>query len=551
MVRIYTCILVFRVKRLSTRYIGYGISLVVIILISLQGYHAFQLYEKKSEEFDISINNVLTKVAIRHEKASDLERYTSFFGTDFGGQYKQALKQEFKNLLPVNDVVFIRDTVIYEDNRGVNYLHIIGETYDSITHLTTKHSVLARDIDEVSSLLRTTKRDETDDIDKSGIEKRVLANLFKKSKYISEMMNSAFQSFSLITPEERINLAFLDSIIVKTFEVENLDTKFSYIIYDEKNNIAEFPKYTDRYDTTIDIEKAKGVKLFPGNVFDETLMLYVFFPQKKINLLGEIWISILISIIVILFISRVLIVMQKSLKEGKRLAEAKNDFISNMTHEFKTPISTISLACEAMLDTDMNKSNLEAVAPFIKMIDEENNRLEGLVEEILKSAVIDKGRVKMIKEPLELNDIVATATSKANMRISNGKIVLDQAMGLLPFIGDPVHTNNIIVNLIDNAIKYSKEKVDILVKTEELPNGDYKLIIADKGIGIKSEHLDKIFDKLYRVPSGNVHNVKGYGLGLNYVKNIVDMQGWDISVDSVFKEGTTFTIIIKNNKENE
>ena len=116
----------------------------------------------------------------------------------------------------------------------------------------------------------------------------------------------------------------------------------------------------------------------------------------------------------------------------------------------------------------------------------------------------------------------------------------------MPFEGDLIHTTNIISNLIDNAIKYSKDTIDITVKTERIPNGDYKLTVEDKGIGIKNEHLDKIFDKLYRVPTGNVHNVKGYGLGLNYVKAIVDKQGWEIKVKSKFGEGSIFTIIIKN-----
>src|SRR5690554_2227004 len=124
-------------------------------------------------------------------------------------------------------------------------------------------------------------------------------------------------------------------------------------------------------------------------------------------------------------------------------------------------------------------------------------------------------------------------------------------MGLLPFVGDPVHTNNLISNLIDNAIKNSEDEVDIVVKTEKLSNGNYRLTVLDNGIGIKSEHLDKIFDKLYGVPTGNVHNVKGYGLGLNYVKAIVDMQGWEINVKSKFREGTTFILLIKILKENE
>jgi two-component system phosphate regulon sensor histidine kinase PhoR len=122
---------------------------------------------------------------------------------------------------------------------------------------------------------------------------------------------------------------------------------------------------------------------------------------------------------------------------------------------------------------------------------------------------------------------------------------------MLPFVGDKVHTTNIISNLIDNAIKYSKEELDILVKTDKLDDNRIKLTIQDKGIGIKNEHLDKVFDKLYRVPTGNIHNVKGFGLGLSYVEAIADMEHWDLEVKSKYGVGTTFLLIINKNKNDE
>lgn len=530
------------------------ISTASLVLVFLQLYQAFQLYEKKSEELSSHMDNVLSKVAIRHEKASDLERYTSFFGKDFSGQYKMALKQEFQNLVPVRESVSIKDTLIYEDGRDVKYLHITGDSYDSLTHVTAKHSVLARDISELSTYMKkgakTTNQQDSNDL-AFQLDKRVINSLFKKSKYINEMMISAFRNSDQIKPTERINLAFLDSMISKTFEVEGLETSFNYGIFDEENEIVTFPSYTDRYNLSINPEKTKKVRLFPGNIFDEDLMLHVEFPKKNTVLFNEMWLTLTVSILLVILIVISFYVMFKTILNQRRLAEVKSDFISNMTHEFKTPISTISLACEAMSDSDMNKEGTNTMAPFIKMIDEENKRLGGLVEQILKSAVLDRGDIKMKKDQLELNEIVSQVVGKAKIRITNGGIKLDQVMGLLPFVGDPVHTNNLISNLIDNAIKYSKDEVDILVKTEKLSNGNYRLTVRDKGIGIKNEHLDKIFDKLYRVPTGNVHNVKGYGLGLNYVKAIVDMKGWEINVKSKYGEGTTFILLIKNLKENE
>lgn len=538
-------------KRVRLKYIIILISTATLVLVSLLLYQAFQLYEKRSEELTDHIDNVLSKVAIRHEKVTDLLRYTSLFGEDFSGQYKKALKQEFQNLVPVKETVSIKDTMIFEGGREVKYLYVTGESYDSLTQVTAKHSVLARDISEITSYIQEGKRKEDLSVDESDdlafqLDKRVVTSLFKKSKYINELMVSAFRSTNLMTPDQRVNLAFLDSIIAITFDAENLDTEYNYSITDERNEFVSFLSYTDKYNSSMDLNKAISVKLFPGNIFDEELYLNVLFPQKGSMLLQEIGLAIVVSILLIVLVIVSFYIMFITILDQRRLAAIKRDFINNMTHEFRTPISTISLACEAAMDKDMNKNDLQSVIPFIKMIDEENKRLSGLVEQILKSTILDRGEIKMKREQLELNDIVAKTVDKSNFRVNNGKIHLEQAVGTMPFEGDLIHTTNIISNLIDNAIKYSKDTIDITVKTERIPNGDYKLTVEDKGIGIKNEHLDKIFDKLYRVPTGNVHNVKGYGLGLNYVKAIVDKQGWEIKVKSKFGEGSIFTIIIKN-----
>lgn len=538
-------------KKVRLKYIIILISTATLVLVSLLLYQAFQLYEKRSEELTDHIDNVLSKVAIRHEKVTDLLRYTSLFGEDFSGQYKKALKQEFQNLVPVKETVSIKDTMIFEGGREVKYLYVTGESYDSLTQVTAKHSVLARDISEITSYIQEGKRKEDLSVDESDdlafqLDKRVVTSLFKKSKYINELMVSAFRSTNLMTPDQRVNLAFLDSIIAITFDAENLDTEYNYSITDERNEFVSFLSYTDKYNSSMDLNKAISVKLFPGNIFDEELYLNVLFPQKGSMLLQEIGLAIVVSILLIVLVIVSFYIMFITILDQRRLAAIKRDFINNMTHEFRTPISTISLACEAAMDKDMNKNDLQSVMPFIKMIDEENKRLSGLVEQILKSTILDRGEIKMKREQLELNDIVAKTVDKSNFRVNNGKIHLEQAVGTMPFEGDLIHTTNIISNLIDNAIKYSKDTIDITVKTERIPNGDYKLTVEDKGIGIKNEHLDKIFDKLYRVPTGNVHNVKGYGLGLNYVKAIVDKQGWEIKVKSKFGEGSIFTIIIKN-----
>lgn len=543
-------------KRIGIKYIVILTSTALLVLVGLQLYQAKQLYNQKSEEFYAHIDNVLSKVAIRHEKASDLKRYSSFFNSDFSAQYKNALKQEFQNLVPVRESVSIRDTIIEEEGRETKYLYITGNSYDSLTDVTAKYSVLARDISELETLIKTGPKKSTPEGKDSTdlayqLDKRVITSLFKKSKYINEMMVNAFRSADFLNPSQRINLPFLDSMIAKTFEYDKLDTKYNYAVLNEKKEVVTFPSYTEKYNLKIDTSKTKSVRLFPGNIFDEELTLHVSFPSKGSVLFSEMWLTLMVSILLVALVVVSFYAMFKTILYQRRLAHVKSDFISNMTHEFKTPISTISLACEAMNDQDMTKENLQSIKPYVKMIDEENKRLGGLVEQILKTSVLDKGQLKLKNEKLELNDIVTTAVRKAKIRVPEGKghITLEQAPGLLYFEGDNVHTTNLISNLIDNAIKYSKQNVDITVSTEK-SEGFYKLVVEDKGIGIKSEHLDKIFDKLYRVPTGNIHNVKGFGLGLSYVKAIADMENWKIQVKSKYGEGSTFTLIIdKINKD--
>lgn len=542
-------------RRISLYYIVVLISIALLVLVGLQLYQAKQLYNQTLVELNTHIENVLSKVAIRHEKADDFKRYTKFFDKDFSSQYKLALKQEFQNLVPVQETVSIRDTFIQVDGRKAKYLYIEGQSYDSISDVKAKHSVLARDISEMSHLIDAGSNHPAYKNDSSllgyQIDKKVITSLFKKSKYVNEMMVNAFRGSDFLAPEQRIDLPFLDSIISFTFNAEKLPPSYKYHIIEEDNTVLSFTEESKNYANEMDTTRAFSVRLFPGNIFDETLRLVVTFPQKGVALFGEMWLTLLVSVFLIILIVASFYVMFKTIINQRRLAEVKNDFISNMTHEFKTPISTISLACEAMNDHDMiSAEERQSVGPYVNMITEENKRLSSLVERILQSAILDRGELKLKSEPLELNEIVSMAVQKAKIRIPKGKgsIKLEQETGLLPFKGDQMHTTNLVSNLIDNAIKYSKSEIDIFVKTKKIEGG-YQLEVSDKGIGIKNEHLDKIFDKLYRVPTGNVHDVKGFGLGLSYVKAITDLEGWKISVKSKFGEGSTFILkIIKEQK---
>ncbi|MEN9000929.1 MAG: HAMP domain-containing sensor histidine kinase, partial [Flavobacteriales bacterium] len=225
----------------------------------------------------------------------------------------------------------------------------------------------------------------------------------------------------------------------------------------------------------------------------------------------------------------------------KQLSEIKNDFINNMTHELKTPISTIQLACEALTDQDMNTPEMQGT--FIGMIKEENTRLKGLVDTVLKTAILDKGQVKLQKEPINLLEVLAKVKENFSLQIGQlgGEIEIKNELPELIVAADTQHMTSVFQNLVDNAIKYTTAVPKITISTLKTID-NYIIKVADNGIGISKENLDKIFEKLYRVPTGDLHNVKGFGLGLNYVKSIVELHGGNVDVKSTKENGSTFII---------
>jgi two-component system phosphate regulon sensor histidine kinase PhoR len=326
--------------------------------------------------------------------------------------------------------------------------------------------------------------------------------------------------------------------------LEDLPKEYKFLVTNEFGEPIDFSLKPKSYDHKIPIQNSSKTNLFPSNSLDENLYLHISFPKKNAYIIKEMKASLVVTILLVVMIIIALVFMFRTILEQKKLSEMKTDFISNMTHEFKTPISTISLACEALGDKDMIQSNSQSeTAPFVKMIQQENKRLELLVESILQSAVIDKGEIKANIEKINLKELVENLIANAQFRIqgSNGSINFTSEGTEFDLNADKMHITNLVANLIDNAIKYSKDipKINIsLIKNTKT----FTLSVRDKGIGIKKEYIPKIFDKLYRIPTGNIHNVKGFGLGLNYVKSICEEYGWHIEVKSQFGEGSTFIV---------
>ena len=221
----------------------------------------------------------------------------------------------------------------------------------------------------------------------------------------------------------------------------------------------------------------------------------------------------------------------------------QKDFINNMTHEFKTPISTINISSDVLLRTPAIQKD-QRLQQYASIIKEQNNRLNKQVEKVLQFARIEKKDFKLKLETINLNDLLQNIAYSVQLRVDelNGKFNLNLCDEPVFVEADRLHLTNILHNLLDNAIKYSKDEVEIGLSCVKM-NKAVKIIISDKGIGIPKEYQKKIFKKFFRIPTGNVHNVKGFGLGLFYVRNICRKHGWKLHLDSAGK-GTTFSIQI-------
>lgn len=293
------------------------------------------------------------------------------------------------------------------------------------------------------------------------------------------------------------------------------------------------------------------VRLFPDNIIRQDLILSVVFPERTNYVLGSMaWLlggSLLFSLIILatFALSLFFIINQK------KVSEMKSDFINNMTHEFKTPIATISLAADTITNPKVIGDEM-SIRHFISMIKKENSRMNKKVETILQIASLDKKEIDFKYENVSLHNIIEHSVETIDIIIQqrNGRIGLNLNAEMPYIYGDGEHLTNLVNNLLDNAIKYSEGSPEIRIDTKNI-DGGILMSVEDKGIGMTKSVQSRIFERFYRQTSGNVHDVKGFGLGLNYARAIVDAHRGDITVHSEPGKGSRFDVFLPFNHENE
>lgn len=367
---------------------------------------------------------------------------------------------------------------------------------------------------------------------------RQVADQVSRSYGLGEMENPVSQlasDYYVVNLRLPLDETVLASVIRESLAKQELQTDFEFGIYDCETDRIVYGAYVSWENG----DNPTPTKILPKS--DEFLNYFgIRFPKRDSYLLGSMrfWMvsTVITLVVVIFFFYAMFVVLQQ-----RRLSEIQKDFVNNMTHEFQTPISTIQIASD-ILSQDRIREQPERYHKYVAIIQQENKRLKKQVEAVLTTAKFEQGKFLVNKE---LCDIHALVDEVVTTKMLDTPIELTKEFQAerATILADREHILNILRNLIDNACKYAKSVPQITITTLNQGN-ELVLTLQDQGIGIPPEYLPRIFDRFFRVPTGNVHNVKGFGLGLNYVKTVIKAHGWKIKVSSQPNQGTVFTILI-------
>ncbi|HRM11836.1 MAG TPA: HAMP domain-containing sensor histidine kinase [Flavobacterium sp.] len=520
-------------NKLFFRLLVFLMSLSLIGIILVQVYWFNTSFKNNDEQFKIHVKQVISDVADKIQKQETYKFYDKINHIkDSTGKLPK--KDDLLEFYYVQKNPKTNKTIVYSNS-------IISEDYNiSPTFFDKKFN--SEKFKSFSSK-RVTEVYNNNSVDNSGISQSLIPDVrIEKSGNLDILDNAIFEIsakdvLSAMPLEERVSVPVLQKLIKKELEEHGVETKFEFGIY--SNNLATKIKSNEfKYDK----DATYSIPVFIDNEGSTKYELLVTFPLKKKFLLSEL---VSITVLSIIFTLIILIAYSSALNQlirQRQISEIKNDFINNMTHEFKTPIATINLALDAIKNPKIIDDK-EKVLRYLQMIKDENKRMHAQVENVLRISKLEKKELDIVKEPHNIHEIIEDAIEHVNLILADreGTIISHfNALRNTVLIND-VHFTNVIVNILENAIKYSPNVPEIEICTENIK--DMIIIkIKDKGLGMSKAAQKRIFEKFYREHTGDIHNVKGHGLGLSYVKRIVDDHNGQVYVESEKGKGSTFII---------
>ena len=368
----------------------------------------------------------------------------------------------------------------------------------------------------------------------NAITKKVLVE-----KVVSEMMKPKTYI------EDRIDPAQFDKLLKSEFERRGIDLGFEYAVVKPDRKVAfKSDKFEPSRDAII-----YSARLFPEDIYLPPNFIHIYFPNQRNFMIRSIGFMGISSIILTFIIISIFAITLWVIFRQKKLSEIKNDFVNNMTHELKTPISTISLASQMLSDPGIPVEN-KNISHISRIIEAESKRLGYQVEKVLQMAIFDRGKIVLKEKNMNLHELVEAVVNIFSLQVKkrNGSLVYRPEALRSGVKIDEIHFTNLVSNLLDNAMKYCREVPDITVTTRN-ERSYIVLCVEDKGIGISKENQKRIFEKFYRVPTGNIHNVKGFGLGLSYVKMIAEIHRGQVTMTSEPGEGSRFEVYVPLTEE--
>lgn len=373
------------------------------------------------------------------------------------------------------------------------------------------------------------------------LEKLISDNqLFKSTEFMLAFMREIQESRNM-NIHERVNDELIDSLAEVVFEKYELTREYAYEVV--KGDNAFFKRVANE-NKVAGTQNVFLAKLFPGDQLTTNYYLVFRFYNQRAFFFSHVSGQIMLSMLAILLLGGSFYTLVDLLLKQKKLSELKTDFINNMTHELKTPIATINLASEAVLEL-MRKDENTSAERYNRIIFEENQRLRRHVERILNIALLEKSGFSLNRTTVNLHDLISKAANQTELMVQRkqGQLNLRLLANRHELPLDEMHMLNVFTNLIDNALKYCTRNPEVAIETRSTADG-ILIEVRDNGIGMTSAQIKKIFEKFYRVPTGDVHDVKGFGLGLSYVQSIVELHGGKVEVQSEPGEGSTFIITL-------